>query len=194
MVWRVTACVLATLLIAACGGGSPSVNDYVDSLNAMNDEYSPRGEAIWLDYTRNPAPTVDDLQAMLDANVALRIEIDEALGEVEAPEQIADLHDRWTAWHSRLLGAERAQAARAAATSSLDEFVQSAEFEGWGAALNDGSVLCAEFEGVLNSTESEQLFADTAWMPSDLTEVVHAVIGCESFPDDIGDIASLLNP
>lgn len=191
---KAIACVAAILLLAGCGGGSPSVNDYVEALNALNDEYSPRGEAMWLEYTKNPAPAVDDLRVLLDTNLELRTDVEDALGEVEAPEQIADLHDRWLAWHSGLLAAERAQVARAATASSLDEFVQSAEFDGWAESLREGSALCAEYEGTLNSTEAQELFAGTPWMPSDLTEVVHAVIGCESFPDDFDDLATIFNP
>jgi hypothetical protein len=51
----------------------------------------------------------------------------------------------------------------------------------------------AEFVARLNSTEAQDLFADTAWMPSELTEVVHAVIGCENFPDDVDDLAAIFN-
>ena len=184
----------AALLFVGCGGGNVSVDDYVEALNAMNTEFSPRGEAIWLEYTQNAAPTVDDLRALLDSTLELRTDVEEALGDVEAPDQIADLHARWIDWHSGLLAAERAQAARAATASSLDEFVQSAEFGGWADALREGSAMCSEFEGTLNSTEAQNLFADTAWMPSDLTNAVHAVIGCESFPDDIDDLATLVKP
>ncbi len=188
------AALLTLLLATGCGGGSPSVNEYVDALNAMNDEFSSRGEAIWLEYTKNAAPTVDDLQDVLDTSVALRLDVEEAFDEVEAPEQIADVHDRWTAWHSRLLAAERAQAARAATASSLDEFVQSADFEGYLDTMKEGKVLCAEVEGTLNTTDAQELFAGSAWMPSDLTAVVHAVIGCENFPDNIDDMVNVFNP
>ncbi len=191
---RIAAFVLTCLFLTGCGGGSPTLNEYVDALNAMNDEFSPQGEAIWSEYVKNPAPTVDDLRAVLDTAVTMRLDVEEALAEVEAPEQIADLHDRWTAWHSRLLAAERAHAARAVAASSLDEFVQSAEFEAYLDTLKEGSVLCAEVEGTLNSTDAQELFAGTAWMPSDLTAVVHAVIGCENFPDDIDDMVNVFNP
>ncbi len=176
-------------LVTGCGGGSPTLNEYVDALNVMNDEFSPRGEANYVEYLAKPAPTIDDLRTLLDANLALRIDIEEALGDLEAPDQISEIHAQWIAWHSRLLAADRGQATRAASVGSLDEFLVSAEFAEWGNALKDGSVLCAEFEGRLNSTEAQDLFADTAWMPSDLTKVVHAAIGCASFPDDLDDLA-----
>jgi hypothetical protein len=177
--------------LAGCGGGNPSLNEYVDTLNAMNDEFSPRGEAIWSTYLGKPARTIDDLRALLDADLALRLDVEDALGELETPDQIAETHEQWIAWHSRLLAADRGQVERAASVDSLDEFLGSAEFAEWGNTLKEGSVLCAEFESSLNSTEAQELFADTAWMPSDLTKVVHAVIGCESFPDDLDDLSAI---
>lgn len=187
-------CVVVVALVPGCGGGSTSVDDYVEVLNAMNAEYAPQGEAIWLEYGGKSVPTVEDVRALVDAAVALRRNIDEALSEVEAPEQIAELHGRWTAWHARLLAAEKALAARAATASTLNEYVQGAEMQGYLDTLKEGKVLCAEVEGTLNSTDAQELFADTAWLPTDLTEVVHAVIGCDSFPEDIDEIASLFIP
>jgi hypothetical protein len=160
----------------------------------MNEEFSPRGEAIWSGYLEKATPTMVDLRVMLDANVALRADVDKALRDLEAPEEIADLHDGWTAWHWQLFAAETAQAARAATAVSLDEFLQSSELKAWATALQEGSVLCDEVERRLNDTEAAELFADTAWMPSDLTDVVHAVVGCESFPEDIDNIAAIFVP
>ena len=185
--------VLVSALVSGCGDGQPSVTDYVEALNAMNEEFSPRGEAIWYSYLGKTGPTMDDLRTLLDANVALRADVDEALDEIEAPEQIADLHDGWTAWHSKLFAAETAQAARAATAGSLDEFLQSAEFEAWAETLEEGSSLCDEVEGRLNDSDSQELFAGTAWMPSDLADVVHAVIGCESFPEDLDNVSSVFD-
>lgn len=170
------------------------MNDYAEVLTALNAEYAPQGEALWLRYGENPAPTVEDLRTLMDATVSLRLEIDEALREIDAPEQIGELHDRWATWHARLVSDEKALAARAAASSSLDEYVQGAEIKGYLDTLKEGKVLCAEVEGRLNSTDAQELFADTAWMPSDLTEVVHAAIGCDAFPDDIDEIAATFNP
>lgn len=188
---RVIVLLAALMLLAGCGGGSPSLNDYVDALNVMNDDFSPRGEANYVEYLEKPAPTIDDLRALVDANLALRLDVEDALGELDAPDQISGLHDQWIAWHSRLLEADRAQAERAASAGNLDEFLSSAELTEWGATLREGSVLCADFEERLNSTEALDLFADTAWMPSDLTEVVQAAIGCDNFPDDLDDLAAI---
>ena len=59
--------------------------------------------------------------------------------------------------------------------------------------LEEGSSLCDEVEGRLNDSDSQELFAGTAWMPSDLADVVHAVIGCESFPEDLDNVSSVFD-
>ena len=150
----------------------------------MTEEYAPQGEALWLQYQENPTPTMEDVRTL----------IDEDLGAVEAPEQIAEVHNRWATWHTQLVAAEQALVAHAATANSLAEYVQGVEMQGYLETLKEGKALCAEVEGTLNSTDAQELFADTAWMPSQLTEVVHAVIGCDAFPDDIDEIARLFNP
>ena len=188
---RIATCVLALVFVAACGGGSPSVNDYVETLNELADEYSPRGEAMWLQYGESPSPTMDDLRTLLDATAELRVEIDESLHDVEAPEQLAESHQAWAAWHSRLLAADQALVSRAAAAASWDDYLGSAEVATWVEVLREGSVLCADYEASLNSTDAAELFAGTAWMPSELTDVVHAVLGCDAFPEDFDDLATI---
>jgi hypothetical protein len=51
------------VLLTGCGDSNPSLNEYVEALNVMNDEFSPRGEAIFGEYLGKPAPTMDDLRA-----------------------------------------------------------------------------------------------------------------------------------
>lgn len=188
---RVTVIVAAVLLVAQCGGANPSVSEYVDALNAMNEEFSPQGEANYFEFTSVAEPSLDDLRSLLEANVALRVDVQDALESLDAPAQIEDLNDSWVRWHAGFLEASEAQSARAATVASWDEFLNSSEFDAWGASMRDGAVLCADIEARLNSTEAEDMFAGTAWMPSELTEVVHAVIGCENFPDDLDDLASI---
>lgn len=187
---RIAAFVVATVVVA-CGGGSPSVDEYVESLNALVDEYSPRGEAMWLEYSENPSPTMDDLRTLLDATAELRLEIDEALRAVEAPEQLAESHEQWAAWHARLMEADQALADRAATAAGWEEYLGSVAMADWVEVVREGSELCADYEARLNSTDAAELFAGTAWMPSDLTDVVHAAIGCDAFPEDIDDLASI---
>jgi hypothetical protein len=182
---------LAAALVVSCGQDGPSLSDYVESLNAMDAQFSARGEAIWATYLEKPASTIDDLRALMDANVALRIDVDDALDAIDAPEHIADMHADWVVWHSRLLDAERAQTARAATAASVEEFLESEELRAWVAVLEQGSMLCAEVEARLNATEAREVFADTPWMPGDLTEVVHAAIGCQNFPEDFSDVPAL---
>ena len=167
------------------------MDEYVQDLNALNDEFSPRGEAMWLDYGESPLPTLDDLRTLLDGTVGLRIEIEEALGDLEAPDEIAHAHLQWISWHSRLLAADQALASRATTVASWDEYLGSDEVARWVEVLREGSLLCAEYEARLNSTEAAELFAGTAWMPNQLTDVVHAVIGCDAFPEDVDDLAAI---
>ena len=140
-----------------------------------------------------------DLRALLETNLKLRPMLKKRLVRSKLwSRSPASMSAGWTGIRDQqqVCRAEcrPEQVVRAATASSLDEFVQSAEFGEFADALREGSVLCAEFEGTLNSTEARNLFADTAWMPSDLTDIAHAVIGYESFLGDVGDLATVFNP
>ena len=49
-------------------------------------------------------------------------------------------------------------------------------------------MVCAEFQAKLDSTAARGVFADTPWIPSEMKEVVDAVIGCDTIPEDVDDV------
>ena len=68
---------------------------------------------------------------------------------------------------------------------SVDEFLDSAEYQTFEETLIGGTDVCNELQSELDATAARGVFAETPWMPSELKEVADAVIGCDTIPDDL---------
>ncbi len=98
------------------------------------------------------------------------------------PEQIADLH----ALYFRELPISEL-AARAGTAADWDELSESAEMAAYRAGLAADNQVCADFQGKLDATAEREVFADSPWIPSELTEIVDYALGCSSLiehPED----------
>jgi hypothetical protein len=155
---------------------------YVDRLNAINDRTAPQAEALISELER--ATTPGEAGAAMERMMALRIESVEATDALVPPESIADLHQLTLSWEKGLVPIEEAFAARAGSVSGWEELFESSEVEAYRAALVEGKQVCTEFQARLDATADRGVFADTPWIPSALSEVVEARLGCDLFPEN----------
>jgi hypothetical protein len=174
------------LFLFGCGGGELSLTEYVDRLNAVGDRMNPQAEALIAELERSATPS--DVNATMERMVALRIESVETTKALDPPEQIADLHQLFVGWEARLLPIEEALAARAGTVAGWEEFSESTEMTAYRTALVEGKQVCIEFQTRLDATAKRGVFADTPWLPSALSEVVEARLGCALFPESPEDV------
>lgn len=180
------------LVVVACGGNELSLTEYVDRLNAVGAEASARGEAL----ADRAAQTIDftpqDLQAILEQAGEIRIDVEEAVEDIEPPEQIADLHEEIFDWHARFITVESDLATRAGMAEDTDAdwtaLSDSPEMAAYRTAIAEGKQICDEFQGKLDATAERGTFSDVPWLPNQMTEVVEAVLGCAWFPDNPEDV------
>ena len=170
------------LLPSACGGGSLTLTEYVDRLNAVNDLVVPQAAALISDLEQ--ATTPGEAGAVMEQMAALRVESLEATEALEPPQSIADLHQLFMGWEKRLVPIELSFASRAEVVSGWEEFFESPEVEAYRSALVDGKQVCTEYQETLDATADRGAFAETPWIPGALREVVDARLGCDLFPDD----------
>ena len=161
-----------------------SLTEYVDRLNAVNDELNQRAEFLISDLEGSTTPL--DVAVTMSRMAALRIESVQAAEALDPPEQIAGLHQLFVSWEKRLLPIEEALAARAGVVAGWEELF--AELADYRSALVEGKQGCIEFQARLDATADRGVFADEPWIPNALGEIVAARLGCDLFPENPEDV------
>jgi hypothetical protein len=195
----VCASALVALTIAACGGGGElSITEYVASLNGAVDtargEYeslvtSPEGAVLLANGEQLAEYTPQDLQAALRAIRGIEASFEESIGEVQPPEEVAEIHNFWFDFDSNFIPAQEALEARAGTAADWDELSKSPEMAAYRTALAEDKRVCAEFEAQLSTPEEErESLTDVPWIPSEMKHIVNAVLGCEGYPEHPEDV------
>lgn len=182
LVRRAMAGLGAGLLLIGCSSGELTLTEYVDRLNAINDRIVPQAEILITELELSTTPA--DVNATMERMVAVRIESVETTEALDPPEQIADLHRLFLGWEKRLLPIEEAMMIRAGSVAGWEEFFESPEVAAYRGALVEGKQFCLEFQSRLDATAERGVFADTPWIPDELSEVVEARLGCDLFPEE----------
>ena len=99
-----------------------------------------------------------------------------------------DLHGLLADWITALRQAGEGLRDRAGTVAGWDNLFESAEYRTFETTLTGGTVVCAEFQAKLDTTAARGVFADTPWIPSEMKEVVDAVIGCDTIPEDVDNV------
>lgn len=180
------------MLLVGCGGGEMSLTEYVDRINAIEEEASSQADALVAQAEEIADFTPQDLQAGLEQGGAIRIEIKQATDDMEPPAQIADVHHLIFDWHTKFISAEQALAARAGTAQDTAEdweaLSQSPEMAAYRAAIAEGKQVCHDFQARLDATAERGAFAEMSWIPGEMKEVVEAVLGCDWFPENPQDV------
>jgi hypothetical protein len=195
---RVCVAVLLALIVIACSGGELSVTEYVASLNAVVDtareEYEslvtrPEGAVLIANGEQLAEYTPQDLQVALGAVRDIEVGVEEGVGEIKPPEEVADMHNFWFRFDSNFVPAQEALEVRAGTAADWDELSESPEMAAYRAALAEDKRVCAEFEAQLNTPEEDrENLTDVPWIPSEMKQVVEAVLGCEGYPEHPEDV------
>ena len=187
-----------TLLLFGCGGGEMSLPEYVVDVNAIVDrarqQYealvaSPQGAVLVAEGAQLALFTPHDLQAAFEGVKEIEIEVRDATDAIEPPEQIADLHDLFFDFDDEsFTSAQDALATRAGTAADWEELSVTPEMAAYRAALAEDKQRCTDFEAALDATAERAVFGNTPWIPSELTEIVDAVIGCAGYPENPEDV------
>lgn len=200
---RTALCALvAALFLSGCGGGDLTLTQYVERVDAIFErgmqQYevlvtSPQGLVLvvgqgpHLGFDDEGAQLTDftpqDLQVALERVAEIQSEALAAAAAIDPPEQIADLHDLY---FRELPIAELA--ARAGTAADWEELSASPEMARYRNALAADNQVCADFQAKLDATADRGAFADTPWLPNELTEIVDYALGCDSLPENPEDV------
>ncbi|MCB2224219.1 MAG: hypothetical protein KQH83_08605 [Actinobacteria bacterium] len=186
--------VLLPLLTLGCGASEMTLTEYAAEIDGIISEAAdewfeitsePPGSVLVADREHLDDFTPQDLQEALGRVIEVEVGLLEAVGAVDPPAQIADLHDRL--FNHEYTDVERALAARAGAASDWEELSESPEMAAYREALAEDKRRCLEFEAYLDGTAGREAFEGMPWIPNDLTEVVSTVLNCDGYfehPED----------
>lgn len=190
------------MLFASCGDSEMSLNEYVESIDAIFDGAIARyetlvtsqeglvlivgqGAHLGLDDQGMDLSdfTPEDLHEALEQVADIQEEAVNRAAAIDPPAQLAELH---ALYFRELPIAELA--VRAGTATSWEELSASPEMAAYRAALAADNQVCAEFQAKLDSTAERGAFADTPWIPDQLKEIVEYGLGCDNLPANPEDV------
>ena len=183
------------LVVSSCGGDELSLTEYVAEVQALVADAreqaaelyaSPHGAVLAAEGAALESFAPQDLQMALDEIGAIEVELLGAAAEIDPPEAVAEFHELF--FDDTYTRAREALAARAATAANWVELSASPEMDAYRAAVARDKQLCVDIEADLDATADRAEFADTPWIPTELKEIVDAVLGCEAFPENPEDI------
>jgi hypothetical protein len=173
-----------------------SLNEYVERVDAVFQQgigqyevlvASPEGKVLLVgqgahmgfseEGTRLSDFTPQDLHVAMEQVAEIQAEALALAAAIEPPEQIAEIHE---IFFRELPIAELA--ARAGTAADWDELSATEEMAAYRTALAADNESCAQFQAKLDATTARGAFADTPWMPNELTEIVEYALGCGALP------------
>jgi len=180
-------------LLAGCGGGEMSLTEYVEQINTFAEAAGQTAEELFTGQDEVEDFSPQNLAADLERGLAeIRIPLQEGVDAIDPPEQIADLHRFLWGWHAGFISTEQWLVARSRiaedTAAGWEALSESPEMIAYRAAIAEGKQVCNDFQAQLDATAERGAFADVPWLPSDLTEVVVAALGCEWFPERPEDV------
>jgi hypothetical protein len=183
----VTLCL--ALAIGACGGSEITLTEYVELVNEAAALAGERATQLREEGALGGGTTPQEVEAGIRKGLeVVRIPLQDAVDAIEPPEQVAELHALLWNWHADFIQMETTFAERVGATPHTEEgwktLYDGPEAAAYRDAIAEGKQVCIDFQAQLDDTEARGAFEDVAWLPSELSEVVTAALGCEWFPDD----------
>lgn len=177
-------------MLAGCGGGEPSLTEYVEEINAASGAAIVRSEELTAQGNlAGDALTPQEAQTqILRALEEIRVPLQEDIDDIDPPAPVAALHALLWDWHADFIRTERALAERIGTVpntlSGWTAFSDSPEVADYRASLAEGKQVCIDFQTELDATQARGAFEGVAWIPSEFSEAVYAALGCEFFPVD----------
>ncbi len=184
--------VTVALTSGACGGnGELSLNEYVEEFNALtnpaSEQYaelvaSPDGDVLLAEGERIHDFTPQDLGRALERVGEIEAVTLDAAAAIKPPEQVAEFHEFFFATSS-FTSAREALAVRAGTAQSWEDLSESPEMAAYRAAVAEDKQACVDFEAEMDAAAAGQVFTDVPWFPSELSDEVAKVLGCDQFPE-----------
>lgn len=173
---------IVSIAVAGCGGPM-SENEYVEGLNDLVATGAPDLDASVEAYEQIANPTIEDWATFVDREIAIRQAFVDGFAALDPPASLAEVHQVLDNALDRGLASAESLVAIAETATSPAAAEQTPEYAEYVAANLEGSATaCRDIQPKLDDLASSgEVFSDTPWFPSELSETVRATLGCDAF-------------
>lgn len=178
--WMLVVCVLLPGLILSACSGAMSVADYAESVETL--VVTMNAELDELDAGLNQNQDLESVQAHAEQRVAARSALVEGLGELQPPDELAELHGTALEIMKRVTAAEAAMADRImnwTSEADMEPIWETPEGVAARAADEDAVAFCLATQAEFDQTTDREELEDTPWIPAEMKEVILVAFGCE---------------
>jgi hypothetical protein len=175
-----------------------TMSEYVDSLNVIVEQAIQQYEELAASTASGVLAaepdqlskfTPQDLQAALEHVRQIEALVDEATSAIDPPEQVAELHNLFFDFDSEFISAQEALAARAGTAVDWHKLSNTPEMAAYRKALARDKQSCIDAQAHVNAIgERREAFAETPWIPAELSEIFDVVLGCDGYPEHPEDV------
>jgi hypothetical protein len=176
MVRSVAAAVAVSLLLAACGG-SMSLTEYAEALEAVAADASSRFDPVEATLTA-PDKTLEEARSAVKEAAVIGNDFHAKLEALDPPDELADLHAVLLELHRDVVAAQQEWADSADGAQSVAELVQSPEAQAFISLNETAFEACRRVQDALDATAERAAFEDMPWLPAELKESIEVALGC----------------
>lgn len=166
------------LVFAACGG-SMNETEYVEGLNALVVDAGSGLEASFETYAQIADPTLADLAARLDRELAVEHSVRDRFETLDPPASIAEVHQVMVDTLADLIDVAEDLADAVDNVSTLEEAERTPEFADYLAVNADADSMCEDVQAKINDLDAGEGFGAGPWVV-DLRLTVQAFLDCEN--------------
>ncbi len=175
-----TLLLLVVILAAGCGGG-PSTADYAEDVEALVTTMNARLDE--LDMYVEGTQDLASIKTYAEQRVLARNDFLVGLRALNAPDDVAELHDAALEIVGRVAAAEGAMADLVMAWESASDIEEIWETpEGVAARTADAQAvaLCLAAQAGFDQTADRAELEDVPWVPTEMKAVILVAFGCEA--------------
>ena len=173
-----------------------SMAEYVEEFNDLAQDAlrqyeqfaaTPEGQVLTIERDQLGDFTPQDLKVGLERIGQVERNIMASANEIDPPDEVEEFHALYFAL-SPFTAAREALAVRAGVAADWEELSATPEMEAYRSAVAADKQACTEFAAAMDGGESDGLFGDLAWVPSELADAVSDVFACAAYPDHPEDL------
>jgi hypothetical protein len=177
MRWALLVVGTLAVLLAACGGGTMSETEYVESLNTLVVEAGSDFEASIAAYEQIADPTLEDFIDFVEQQLGFEYEVRDRFDAFDPPDSIDAVNQVMVDTLIRLIAAAEGLIDVADTVSSMGELQETPEFAEYTGVNTDADSMCQDVQASLNvlSTGPD---IEGPWL-ADLQRTVRAFLDCD---------------